>query len=217
MLDCCAAYVPIFSGLDDESLIKIMELAVHRNIPKGTILNSPENSDGLFLIANGMVKVFTLTESGAEVIIRVLRKGDFSGIETLFDVPTESISMTLTDASLCFISREGFRDLLERYPSISLQLLREYEIRTRQLETRLVRESTESAEVRTVRYLQQLRLASSDDSIIIPISLKELAGILGMSPETLSRTMKKLERANAILRVSNHHYAVNSDILQSII
>ncbi len=190
----CAAQIGIFQHLDMESLWKISSIAIHRNYSKGTILFSPEENNGLFLISEGKVKIYEISSSGKEQLHRVLSKGDFCGEDALFS-SQESFAFgeAITDVAACYIRREDFLDLLMRYPSISLKLLEEFSRRMRLSDHQTSANTAECVLDRLKSYLLDLSEAQDSTTVQLPMSMKELAAFLSTTPETLSRRMKALE------------------------
>lgn len=195
----CAGKISIFRHLDRESLMKISNLAVHQEFKKGAILFSPERNPGLFLISEGKVKVYEISSSGKEQLLRVLDKGDFVGEEALFSsTETFTFGEALTDMKACFIRREEFLDLLMQYPSISLKLLEEFNRRIVHSGHQATSNTAETVLVRLVSYLLDLSNAQESDSVVLPLSMKELAAFLSTTPETLSRKVGYLEKEGVI-------------------
>lgn len=58
----------------------------------------------------------------------------------------------------------------------------------------------EKIEERLATYLLDLAKAEESSQVKIPMKIKELAAFLGTTPETLSRKLKSLERAQLIKR-----------------
>lgn len=112
----------------------------------------------------------------------------FSSTETF------TFGEALTDMKACFIRREAFLELLMQYPSISLKLLEEFNRRIIHSGHRATSNTAETVLVRLVSYLLDLSSAQESDSVILPLSMKELAAFLSTTPETLSRKISYLEK-----------------------
>src|SRR5699024_5047509 len=92
----CVSRVPIFNHLPDEELTVIAEKANMRVYERGQFIHrSGEVSDQLFIVHKGAVKVYRLSKSGKEQLVRFLQPGDFSGELSLF----RKQSMTLMPRS----------------------------------------------------------------------------------------------------------------------
>ncbi|MCF0107233.1 MAG: Crp/Fnr family transcriptional regulator [Holdemanella sp.] len=190
----CASKIEIFRHLDKESLLKISNLALHNTYAKNDILFTPSKNEGLFLIRKGKVKVYEISPSGKEMLLRVLKEGDFVGEEALFSSKeTYTFGKALTDLETCFIKRDDFIDLLMKYPSISLKLLEQYNQRLIHSNHQATSNTVESVLVRLINYLMELSDEQESDIVSLPIPMKELSTFLGTTPETLSRRIRYLE------------------------
>lgn len=197
----CAGQIEIFRQLDRDSQQRISDLAIHRRVEKGEILCSPDRPAGLFLISQGKVKVYELTASGREKLLRVLGKGDFVGEEALFSsTETYAFAEALTRVQVCHIRREDFLKLLMDYPSISLKLLEEFNRRVVRTAHLAAADSAGSVRSRLAGYLLELSNAQDSRTLTLPLSMKELAAFLDTTPETLSRRLRTLEQAGLIAR-----------------
>lgn len=197
----CAELVPIFNHLDHESLVKISAITVHKQYRRGETVFSPEHSGRLLIVAAGRVKVYQLSASGKEQLLRVLEPGDFIGEENLFGAEKpDAWGEALADCELCTIGRENFIALLTQHPSISLRLLEEYSRRLSEAERLATRTATEPVLTRLALYLLELQKAQDDNTVTVPLSMRELAAFLGTTPETVSRRMRQLEEEGLIVR-----------------
>lgn len=72
--------VPLFSKLSDEEVGQIVDGCVRRECKKDlVILVEEEVGQTLFIILKGTVKVTRTSEDGREVILTILKSGDFFG------------------------------------------------------------------------------------------------------------------------------------------
>ena len=197
----CAAKIEIFRQLSREEQQRVSSIARHMEVRRGTLLFTPENTPGLFLISSGKVKVYSLPPSGKETLLRVLGEGDFVGEEALFgDGQTENFAEVLTDTRVCLIRRDDFLPLLMAYPSISLKLLEELNRRLVSLSRQAASETAGSVKNRLVCYLLELSDAQQSSEITLPLSRKELAAFLDTTPETLSRRLTALVEDGLLAR-----------------
>lgn len=213
----CAELVPIFNHLDHESLVKISGITHHRHIRRGETVFSPDQQSGLIIIARGRVKVYQLSGSGKEQLLRVLEPGDFFGEETLFTSENSaSFGEALTALEVCTIGREDFMELLSQYPPISIKLLEEYNRRLVAADRLVTRTATESVASRLAAYLLDLMKVAESDAVVLPLSMKELAAFLGTTPETLSRRMREFEEEGLLERKGKQIHILRPDALNEI-
>ncbi|WP_416354091.1 Crp/Fnr family transcriptional regulator [Agrilactobacillus fermenti] len=194
----CAEIVPIFSNLDQTQLLKISELIHHQSFQKGNVVIDPETQE-LIILNQGHLKLYQLSSTGKEQLLRVLGPGDFEGEKVLFGAKTpDAYAEALTDGTACVIYKRDFQALLLKYPAISLKLLQESAEKLAALERQTSYLSADSIEQRLVSYLMDLYEAQQQVQFVLPMKLKELAAYIGTTPETLSRTFKALRQANLI-------------------
>ncbi|QFP78892.1 Crp/Fnr family transcriptional regulator [Latilactobacillus graminis] len=197
----CAEIVPIFSYLDQDSLVKISAITRHEQVSKGALVMSPTDQKRLVILAQGKVKVYQLSSAGKEQLLRIMEPGDFEGEKLLFKAQDEPLyGEALQDSVICTLSRAAFQKLLLTYPAISLKLLEAITDKMARLEKQANLINIESIESRIVTYLIDLTKANGETHVTIPMKLKELATYIGTTPETLSRKLKHLESDGLIER-----------------
>ena len=78
--------IPLFSGLTEDQLASITAISTKRSYPKNTIIiNEGDETDSLYLILSGKVKVMLSDEDGKEIIITLLEPSDYFGELALID------------------------------------------------------------------------------------------------------------------------------------
>lgn len=197
--DQCVALVPIFAHLDPDEQHEIASRARQRSFRRGELLYSPGDEDrSLMIVHRGKVKTYRGNESGHEQILRVLDPGSFIG-ETAFLHAGQSdhYALALEDAEICSLHHEDIRGFLVSYPTIALKMLETVTERLEQTERTLSSYTGEDAGSRIAGYL----LESADPAtgaLTLPMSKRDLASLLGTTPETLSRRLAAFTEAGWI-------------------
>lgn len=213
----CISLVPLFNHLDVEDQQKVNSLTHHRMVAKGEQVFSPEGEDQLVIVARGTLKVYQLSASGKEQLLRIVEPGGYEGENQLFGAAnTASFGEALVPSEVCVLRQIDFTKLLEDYPQIALKLLQinaEKSLRTEQQAQFL---SMEKVEERLAAYLLDLSLVADSGEITLPMKMKELATFLGTTPETLSRKFKLLEAQHLILRDKKQIMILDKDSLKDL-
>ncbi|HLS65867.1 MAG TPA: Crp/Fnr family transcriptional regulator [Pseudogracilibacillus sp.] len=198
----CVSRVPIFNHLEEEQLQEVMKTVRHRSLAKHEYLYSAgDTSNSLYVVNRGKIKIFRLSESGKEQLLRILQHGDFTGELALFQqAEHEAYAEALTETEVCVIHRDDFQQLLMKYPTISLKVLTEFANRLDYVEKQTTLFATEKVETRIAHYLLAcLEEQQRDDGVIdLPMSKKDLASHIGTTPETVSRRLREFEEADLI-------------------
>ncbi|WP_062353127.1 Crp/Fnr family transcriptional regulator [Bacillus kwashiorkori] len=198
--DYCISAVPIFNHLEDEQMAEIMDTVSSASFKKGEIIyRADEEADSLYIVNRGKVKIYRLSESGKELLVRILDPGDFTGELALFKKEThEAYAEAMIDTEICIIRRSDIEKFLLKYPSISLQILSEFANRLEQTEKQTTRFATETVETRLALFLADLVENGNNLEFVLPMAKKDLASYLGTTPETLSRKLLYLEELGLI-------------------
>lgn len=197
----CVSLVPLFNHLAIEDQMRIEKLVHHRIVQKGDIIFAPDQEPQLTLIARGQMKVYRVANNGREQLLRIVQPGDFEGDHFLFGVANDNLfGQALQTTEICLLTQKDFKNLLETYPPLALQLMTLNAEKTHQLEQQTQFLSMEKIEERLAYYLCNLSRASDSLYVTIPMKMKELATFLGTSPETLSRKLKLLQQEGLIER-----------------
>src|SRR5699024_10820339 len=81
----CLSLVRIFNHLESSQMDDIMTVVQHRTFKKGEMLyHAGEKADALYIVHQGLVKIYRLSESGKEQLVRILNSGDFTGELAIF-------------------------------------------------------------------------------------------------------------------------------------
>ncbi|PFO08385.1 Crp/Fnr family transcriptional regulator [Bacillus sp. AFS076308] len=196
----CVSLVPIFNHLEVEQMNEIMAVVQSVSIKKGELIyHEGDQSNSLYIVNKGKVRIYRLSETGKEQLVRILNPGDFTGELALFrNDMHKSFAEAMTDSQVCTIHQADLKNLLLKYPSISLKILEEFSNRLDQSEKQTTRFATEKVETRIARFLAECLEDSDSKEIFLPMSKKNLASYLGTTPETISRKLAELEEQGFI-------------------
>ncbi|HUH60006.1 MAG TPA: Crp/Fnr family transcriptional regulator [Candidimonas sp.] len=196
----CVSLVPIFNHLPAEQLTSIAGMAMSRSFQRGEFIHrAGDHSSQLSIVHKGRVKIYRLSESGKEQVVRVLTPGDFSGELAIFsDSCHETYAQALEPVDICFVRNSDLQALLLKHPSISLHILAELARRLAKSEQQSTSIATEPVETRIALHLASLVEQQGSMAIRLPVSRKDLASYLGTTPESISRRLADFEEAGWI-------------------
>ena len=163
----------------------------------GTILQLQGEIPGrIWYVREGQVALGTVSASGEEQSYAVRGPDSVVGIEGLLGSPTAFQAWALSDVVLCGLDAESFRAWLGELDSpIGAILKLTLQEATERASERHGLEG--SAVQRVARFLLRSFRGESRDKPL-GMSQQVLARTLGMRPETLSRALAELRRAEAI-------------------
>ena len=189
---------------------QIQSLIIQRRYNKGENIVLPDQPmHCLFILNEGVVKVTRESHENKEHILYLLSENEFFGETNLFaNVPSTISVSALTDTTLCTISKADFQGLIIKHPSIALKVLEELTLRLNKLENMIEHAGGKSIDERIVQMLHDFSLKYGEDQetgtlIHLPLNREEIANYLGLSRETISRKLVKMDKQGD-LKVIGH-------------
>lgn len=194
--------VPLFTDLSNEGKKYLESLLHYKTFDKGDLIFSPDSQDELIIVVLGQMKVYKLNKDGKEHIIRIIGAGDYGGENYLFDLQNTTVyGIALTKTEVCILYKADFHKLLKIDHQVGQNLLKLNAKKSVELERQAQLLSFYRVDVRLVAYLEDLyNINEEENSITLPMSLKDLASYLGTSAESLSRYFKEFETKGWIER-----------------
>ena len=208
--DLCAKRVSLFSSLDDEQLIKVLNLVIHKTYKKGEVLileGQPFNS--LVIINRGQVKGFRTTIEGKEQILYIFSDGDFFGEKNLLrNQPSGFTVEALEQTHVCLIEKSDFQTLVQEYPDIALRIMEELSSRLDHLEKVVESMGTKTVDSRIssvlLEFANKFGTSNSKGTLIeLPLSREGIANYIGITRETVSRKMSILQDEGVLEIIGN--------------
>lgn len=207
--------IALLSNIKDFKDLSLADLEVvakvchwHRYETGEEIVRYHDDSNSVFLITQGEVRVNYYSISGKEVILCDLRSGEIFGELTAIDGESRSATVSArTSTLLASISSSDFQELIFINRKIAMAILLQLTGNIRRLTQRVFELST--LDVRDRIHAELLRFAKkqtivSNTTIISPSPARvDLANLVGTVRETVSKELTKLENEKVILRKNN--------------
>ncbi len=184
-----------FWGMLEEPDRTALEAAATRVAfePGSVICHQGDESRNVLLVSRGRVKVSRFTLNGEETVVAVRGPGEIIGELSAIDGRRRSATLTAVDpVKGMVIHARSLKRLCGAHPGIAWAMLRVVVSRQRAAgEQQDLRTGPSLSRVGAV--LLDLAHRGANDMIsTVPLSQRELAGIAGISRETLARALKTL-------------------------
>lgn len=206
----------MFADLSTEDIDAVAGGCSNRVLNKGDMLfREGDKSEGFYVVQTGAISVFRLTPDGREQIICVFRAPESFAEVTL--ATTESYpanAVALESSQIILVQKARFRELLRQKPELSLHMLASMSLHLKHLVQSLQDIKGRQIEFRLANWLvnQSPAIAAGcPTTFVLPISKKTLAGQLGVTSETLSRTFARFRR-EGLLTVSQASITVTNAV-----
>ncbi|MFL0166249.1 Crp/Fnr family transcriptional regulator [Candidatus Clostridium helianthi] len=201
----CASKVPIFENLNRDELVEIVNKINHKEFSKGDVIFTEGNiANTLYFINEGKIKLYKYTKDGKEQILHILSEGDFFGeLELIKPSKYGFNSKAIEDVKICTLSKEEMKDIMMKNPEIGIKVLETVGERLSKVENLVQNLATNDVDSRMAYLIIELMEKYGENvdgniSVKLPISREDMASFIGVTRETISRKLKKLEDENLI-------------------
>ena len=192
----------LFSEVGEEALLKVADRALVRTYKKGQLVFSEADSgDALFVVVEGLLKVFLTSEDGEELVLVTLRPPDVFGELALLDGGPRSASVeALEQSTLIALRRSDFLEVIKHDPVMTETLLRSL--------GRLVRRLTQQASdlifldlhgrvaKLLLRFAGEANGGATDRPVVLDLNLTQtdIASMVGGSRQSVNKVLRAFER-----------------------
>lgn len=193
--------VPLFHGLPVDQLQDLKRIAVEKVTAKGDLLfHEGERAEGFYVVLSGRVKIYKVSLDGKEQILHIFGEGEFFGEVPVFaggSYPAHAEA--LEDSRFLFFPRAEFVALIQKEPSLAMNMLAILSLRLRRF-THLIEDlSLKEVPGRLAAYFLYMSHRSGGSSRLeLDITKGQLASLLGTIPETLSRILGRMSQQELI-------------------
>ncbi|MCK6511542.1 Crp/Fnr family transcriptional regulator [Myxococcota bacterium] len=161
---------------------------------------------GLYCIESGTVALRKIDIHGNSVVIKLAHDGQTLGYRAFFSNTEYSVSAeAVTACRVCFIPRDFVRDILLKNLQFGYEYLSRLATDLGESEDEKMKMSTLPVRTRLAHLLLSLKEHYGhvdDDGVLtieLPISRQDMASMLAIRPETLSRAIRALEKDEVAL------------------
>jgi CRP/FNR family transcriptional regulator, dissimilatory nitrate respiration regulator len=162
-----------------------------------------------FIVASGRIKVVRYLDTDKMSTLLTVHPGESLGEIALFAEAYPSAAIAEVPSRVIAYPKQALLSALRSYPNLAENLMAMLVHRVQTLKIRLEIRDVRASHERVLRYLQYIAESGDRTTIVIDRPFKEIAIDLGLTPETLSRALARLERDGRITRqqqqITLHH------------
>lgn len=178
-----------------------------RRLPAGTLLWREGEATGMLVaIRTGRVKIYRLLPTGRAVTLFIFGPDDVFGFRPFLDGRAyPAYAQAIDDVTAEVMPRSDLLEAIRSRPDIALTLFSLLGRRLRDAFDRIENLSTPGVVPRVAAALHALLprpLPPPPIAVDLPVSAAEFAAAIGISPETLSRSVSKLVAGGVVHRIS---------------
>ena len=198
--------VTLFQDVDPERLIRIEDRCRWHTFSKDEqIIDREDDTQDVYFIVSGLVRVVNYSMSGREIAFEDLRSGAFFGELAALDGERRSaniVSLAVTEVAT--MSKTAFGEALSENPDVAMRLMQRLAKVIRTSTDRIMDLSTLGANDRV--YAELLRLANEGElgdntAVIKPVPIHgDIASRVSTTRETVARVLSDLSKKGLVTR-----------------
>lgn len=206
---CPVADRAVCSALSPEDRGDLARIGHHRRYARGeTIIAAGDSTNACATLTRGAAKMSTIDRDGTERIVALVHPAGMLG--QLF-APTATLHVTaLTECEACLFPATHVAALSDARPALARRLLAEVSRELDESRALIDLISKRQAKGRVAALILAFARAASPapchdaEAFDLPLTRGEMAQLLGVTIETVSRTLTALEAAGTIERRGSH-------------
>ncbi len=197
--------VSMFASLEEDELTALAKISQIYDYKEGeTLFVVGDISSVLMLLVEGIASVFKHDDKGNEIVISYFKRYELlAEAATLRHTPLPSSARFQTEGKLIKIDLEEFEKLFMMHPGISYailqSLLNKIELLQQNIHFNIAKKSIDKI----------LHFYRTNPRLSLDLKQYEIASVLGMTPETFSRNLRKLVKEKKLTKVSTGYKIVS--------
>lgn len=199
--ECVLCEARLYRGLSAEQVCQIRGMLGKQDYRAHAVLfREGEPCRHLYVLRRGQVKLTTALADGREQILGIRVAGQLLGFETLDDEFYPYTAVALTPVDACRITHKDMLRILEQDPAVALRVIRRLNRELERAQARIRDLGLKKAHERVASFILSLAPEGSEAPPALPLVLsrQEMADLLGLTIETVSRVIAELKRNGII-------------------
>lgn len=187
--------LPLFAEMSPANLAELTQAAyLQRFPPHVQLISEGDPADFLYIVVEGCVEMFAETKGRRSTIELNRPVSAFIIAATLKDLPFLMSARTTEKSRLLLIPSEDVRSMFDQDPGFTRSIIQEQATAYRSLVRILKNQKLRSSVERLANYLlHEHSEQGANGTLTLAIDKRTLAGLLGMTPENLSRAFGTLK------------------------
>lgn len=195
---------PFFATAGEAAMARLLRPSFTQLLPRGAVMfEQHEAADFVHLLLAGSVGLTARDEAGQETVVEIFGPGElFLVPAVILRLPYLASGAALTDVRVLMIPADVFREGVGEDAALARATIELLARHWRLMVDQVVDLKLRPAERRVARFLaRRVTEEGGAGSAELPEARTAIAARLGMTPETLSRTLKAME-AEGLIRAS---------------
>lgn len=199
----------LFKDLPERDFSQVLTHTVLCNLKADDVLfRQQQTANDFFMLVSGQIKLSLLSAEGTEKVVDIINAGNTFAEAVIFKgmmgYPVNAVA--IPNSEVLRISAETYTDILHNSPETCIKVMACLSLRLHKLMGEIDRLSLHNATYRLISYLLENIPEEKTERTEVNLSIPKhvVASRISVTPETLSRTLKRLCQ-DGLLEVHDSH------------
>ena len=195
----------LFKSLSKSSLETLSKITSMQDFPKSQpIYFAKEQSNSIFFLKKGRVKLTRTSSDGKEMIIALVNPGEVFGEMSIVDETERTdFAIAMDECLICAISKDDFKDFINENPELNIKITKLIGFKLRKFSERIEELVFKDASQRVISFLLSLANDSGkrigDEIFVKPfLTHQDIAELTACSRQTVNSILTELRENGQI-------------------
>ncbi len=200
----------LFDTLPPKKLKRLKEISKVKEFKKGSIaFYEGERSEHLMLLTKGILQIYKTDHKGNKIVLHVFYPYSLiAEIVNFENMPYPATGEFLTDGKVILIDYKIFEKEFLKNPEIAFTIIKSLTNKIRYLEHVITNDLVLSSTARVAKFIYE------HEYEFLHLKKNEIATLLNITPETLSRIITKFKKLKILEKEKNQYRVVNKEGLR---
>lgn len=187
--------IPFFKNVSEKELKRLKEISFFKSYKKGEILfYEGEESENLLILVQGVVKIYKMSSKNKEILLHLIRPISIVAELVNFDeIPYPASCEFITDGEVLKINYAKFKTEFMENPKICVEIIKSLTEKIRALNLLIERQVVLNADEKVASFITE------NFDFFKTAKQSQVANILNIAPETLSRMLAKFKKSGFLV------------------
>lgn len=218
---CAVRRLAVCSALEEDDLGELDAILHHADLSAGqSLFDEGEPANYVYNLTSGCLKLYKLLPDGRRQVTGFLFSGDFVGLANSdeYIYSAEAVNRV----ALCRFEKPKLDNLMTAHPSLEKRLLTMARFELAEAQEQILMLGRKTAKERIASFILMLseranRRGEPGNPVEFPMSRNDIGDYLGLTTETVSRTLTRLRKSETISMDSDRSIVINDrDALSDI-
>lgn len=194
----------MLATLSKNEMILMDKMAAMRNAVKNQVIYFPDDqSNSIYLLKSGKVKISKISPDGKEVIMAFLYPGEvFGELSVTGQEKREEIAEATEDTVICVVNLNDVKAMMEKNPKFNFSITKLIGLRFKKIQNRFEALIFKNSEQRIAAFIAELAvehgkaiLGNPEEYLIqLKITHDEIGKLTATSRQTVTSTLNKFQK-----------------------